>query len=158
MPITVFVLNGPNLNLLGRREPEIYGKSSLDDIAAEMESRAAGLGIALDIRQSNHEGHLVDWLQEASDHADAVILNAGGYSHTSVAICDSVAACRVPVIEVHVSNIHAREEFRRHSLIAARADGSISGLGAFGYLLALDAAANLCKGAGAAARAPRPDQ
>lgn len=145
----VFVLNGPNLNLLGRREPDIYGSATLDDIAAMMTERAGELGLVLDIRQSNHEGHLVDWLHEAMASADAVILNAGGYSHTSVAIRDAVAALPIPLIEVHLSNIHAREEFRRRSLIAEVAHGSIAGFGALGYLLALDAAARLCKGAAA---------
>ena len=147
---TVFVLNGPNLNLLGRREPDIYGSDTLDDIARAMTERADALGLALDIRQSNHEGHLVDWLHEAMDCADAVILNAGGYSHTSVAIRDAVAALPVPLVEVHLTNIHARERFRRRSLIAEVADRSIAGFGALGYLLALDAAAHLCKGAAAA--------
>jgi 3-dehydroquinate dehydratase-2 len=147
---TVFVLNGPNLNLLGRRDPEIYGAETLDDIARMLVERAESLGLKLDIRQSNHEGHLVDWLHEAIDAADAVILNAGGYSHTSVAIRDAVEAIPLPVIEVHLSNIHAREEFRRRSLVAEVAQGSISGFGALGYLLALDAAAHLCKGAAAA--------
>jgi 3-dehydroquinate dehydratase-2 len=146
---TVFVLNGPNLNLLGRRDPEIYGAETLDDIARMLVERAESLGLKLDIRQSNHEGHLVDWLHEAIDAADAVILNAGGYSHTSVAIRDAVEAIPLPVIEVHLSNIHAREEFRRRSLVAEVAQGSISGFGALGYLLALDAAAHLCKGAAA---------
>jgi 3-dehydroquinate dehydratase-2 len=145
----VFVLNGPNLNLLGRREPGIYGTDSLDDIAAMMSGHAAALGLTLDIRQSNHESHLIDWLHEAIEAADAVILNAGGYSHTSVALRDAVAAVAVPVIEVHLSNIQAREEFRRHSMIAEVAHGCITGFGAQGYLLALDAAAHLCKGAAA---------
>lgn len=141
---TVFVLNGPNLNLLGTREPDIYGAASLDDIARQLGERAAELGIALDIRQSNHEGHLVDWLHEAqASGARAVILNAGGYTHTSVALRDAVAAIATPVIEVHLSNPQARESFRRRSLIAPVATGSISGLGPLGYILALDAAARL---------------
>lgn len=146
---TVFVLNGPNLNLLGRREPDLYGSDTLDDVAAAMTERADALGLALDIRQSNHEGHLVDWLHEAMDCADAVILNAGGYSHTSVAIRDAVAALPVPLVEVHLTNIAARERFRRRSLIAEVAAGSIAGFGPHSYLLALDAAARLCKGAAA---------
>jgi len=141
---TIFVLNGPNLNLLGTREPEIYGDETLDDIAAAMTDRAAELGVELDIRQSNHEGHLIDWLHEAgTSGAKAVILNPGGYTHTSVAIRDAVAAIEVPVIEVHLSNPDARESFRRRSLIAAVAKGSIKGFGAQSYMLALDAAARL---------------
>ena len=158
MTKTIYVLNGPNLNLLGKREPEIYGSETLDDFAARMVEHAKGLDLALDIRQSNHEGHLIDWLQEAGEVASAVVLNAGGYSHSSIAIRDAVAALSIPLIEVHLSNIHAREEFRRQSLIAQVATGSITGFGASGYLLALDAAALLCKGAGAPRNAGRPGQ
>ncbi len=141
---TIYVLNGPNLNLLGAREPEIYGTETLDDIAAILEDRARGLGVAVDIRQSNHEGHLIDWLHEAqAKAAKAVILNAGGFTHTSVAIHDAVRAIAVPVIEVHLSNPQARERFRRRSLIAPAARGTITGFGALGYALALDAAAHL---------------
>jgi 3-dehydroquinate dehydratase II len=154
MSRTVFVLNGPNLNLLGRREPDVYGSETLDEIAARMIDHAKPFGLTLEIRQSNHEGHLIDWLHEAGDSAAAVILNAGGYSHTSVAIRDAVAALQIPVVEVHLSNIYAREEFRRRSLIAEVARGSITGFGTLGYLLALDAAADLCKGAVAAAAKP----
>ena len=144
MTATIFVLNGPNLNLLGTREPDIYGRETLDDIAAALSERAAELGVDLDIRQSNHEGHLIDWLQEAgASGAKAVILNPGGYTHTSVAIRDAVAAIEVPVIEVHLSNPDARESFRRRSLIAAVVKGSIKGFGAQSYMLALDAAARL---------------
>ncbi len=144
MTTTVFVLNGPNLNLLGRRAPEIYGRDTLDDIAAMLSRRAGELDIALDIRQSNHEGHLIDWLHEAAAAgARAVILNAGGFTHTSVALRDAVAAIATPVIEVHLSNPQARERFRHRSLIAPVAKGSIAGLGAHGYILALDAAARL---------------
>ncbi len=149
MTDTVFILNGPNLNLLGTREPRIYGNQTLADIGEMLEQRAKGLKLKLDIRQSNHEGVLVDWLHEALAKAQAVILNAGGYSHTSIAIRDAVAALPVPVIEVHLSNIYGREGFRRQSMIAQVARGSITGLGALGYVLALDAAAQLCKGAGA---------
>ena len=141
---TIYVLNGPNLNLLGTREPDIYGRETLDDIAAAMTDRAAELGVELDIRQSNHEGHLIDWLHEAgATKAKAVILNPGGYTHTSVAIRDAVAAIDVPVIEVHLSNPDARESFRRRSLVAAVAKGSIRGFGVQSYMLALDAAARL---------------
>ena len=141
---TVFVLNGPNLNLLGTREPEIYGSETLDDIAGSLEDRARELGLTVDVRQSNHEGHLIDWLHEANaDGAKAVILNAGGLTHTSVALHDAIKAVAVPVIEVHLSNPQARESFRRRSLVAAAARGSIAGFGGLGYVLALDAAARL---------------
>ncbi len=149
MTDTVFVLNGPNLNLLGTREPRIYGTQTLSDIGAMLEQRARALKLKLDIRQSNHEGVLVDWLHEALAKASAVIINAGGYAHSSVAIRDAVAALPIPVIEVHLSNIYAREHFRRQSMIAQVARGSIVGLGPLGYVLALDAAAHLCKGTAA---------
>jgi 3-dehydroquinate dehydratase II len=141
---TIFVLNGPNLNLLGTREPEIYGYDTLDDIAGQLEDRARELGVSVDVRQSNHEGHLVDWLHEAAAfEARAAILNAGGFTHTSVALHDAVKAVAVPVIEVHLSNPQARESFRRRSLIAPAAKGTIAGFGALGYRLALDAAVSL---------------
>lgn len=141
---TVYVLNGPNLNLLGTREPEIYGHQTLDDIAALLDDRARELGLTIDLRQSNHEGHLVDWLHEArAEGATAVILNAGALTHTSIAIHDAVKAIAVPVIEVHLSNPHAREPFRHHSYVSPVAAGVICGLGARGYLLALEAAAQL---------------
>ena len=150
-PPVIFILNGPNLNLLGTREPRIYGTQSLDEIGSALDERAKALGVKVDLRQSNHEGELVDWLQEAMAKASAVILNAGGYSHTSIAIRDAAAALQVPVIEVHLSNVYAREHFRRQSFVAQVARGSIVGFGAMGYLLALDAAAQLCKGAAAKA-------
>ena len=141
-PPVIFVLNGPNLNLLGTREPEVYGAETLDDVAARLEDRARELGLAIDMRQSNHEGHLIDWLHEADAvGARAVILNAGGFTHTSVALHDAVRAIAAPVIEVHLSNPQARESFRRRSLVAAAARGTIAGFGALGYELALDAAA-----------------
>ena len=149
MTDTVFVLNGPNLNLLGTREPRIYGTQTLADIGKMIDQRAKALKLNVDMRQSNHEGVLVDWLQEALARASAVIINAGGYAHTSVAIRDAVAALPIPVVEVHLSNVYAREHFRRQSMVSQVARGSIVGFGAFGYLLALDAAAQLCKGAGA---------
>ena len=141
---TIFVLNGPNLNLLGMREPDVYGADTLDDIAGRLEDQARALGVAIDMRQSNHEGHLIDWLHEANAAgAKAVILNAGGFTHVSVALHDAVKAIGVPVIEVHLSNPQAREGFRRRSLVAAAARGTIAGFGALGYELALDAAARL---------------
>lgn len=144
MSATVFVLNGPNLNLLGTREPEVYGTDTLDDIAAMLTERADELGVELDIRQSNHEGHLIDWLHEASAvGARGVILNAGGYTHTSVALRDAVAAIAVPVIEVHLSDPLVREPFRHTNFLTDVCKQSISGLGARGYILALDAAAAL---------------
>jgi 3-dehydroquinate dehydratase-2 len=147
MTDTIFVLNGPNLNLLGTREPRIYGTHTLADIGEMLEQRAKALKLKLDIRQSNHEGVLVDWLHEALAKASAVVINAGGYSHNSIAIRDAVAALPIPVIEVHLTNIYAREGFRRQSLVGQVARGSIIGFGALGYVLALDAAAHLCKGA-----------
>ena len=141
---TIYVLNGPNLNLLGTREPEIYGSETLDEIAGALEDRARELGLAVDIRQSNHEGHLVDWLQEANaEGAKAVILNAGAYTHTSVALHDAIKAIAVPVIEVHLSNPQARERFRHRSYVSPVARGTIVGFGALGYQLALDAASRL---------------
>lgn len=141
---TVFVLNGPNLNLLGMREPEIYGHDTLDDIAGLLEDRARALGLEIDMRQSNHEGHLVDWLHEAQAvGAKAVLLNAGAYTHTSVALHDAIKSVRTPVIEVHLSNPHAREAFRHRSFVGMAAKGSIAGFGKDSYLLALEAVARL---------------
>jgi len=138
----VFVLNGPNLNLLGSREPEIYGSDTLDDIAGMLEDRARALGLEIDLRQSNHEGHLIDWLHEAQGvEAKAVLLNAGALTHTSVALYDAIRAIRTPVIEVHLSNPHQREAFRHKSYVGMAAKATIAGLGAQGYLLALEAAA-----------------
>jgi 3-dehydroquinate dehydratase-2 len=140
----IFVLNGPNLNLLGTREPEVYGTDSLDDIAARLAEQAEELGVELDIRQSNHEGHLIDWLHEAQARgAKAVILNPGGYSHTSVALHDAVKAIKTPVIEVHLSDPEARDAFRHTDLVALAATRVIKGKGARGYALALDAAARI---------------
>ena len=140
----VLIINGPNLNRLGQRELDIYGADTLDDIAARLHAQAGALGVEVDLRQSNHEGHLIDWLHEAADTgAHAVILNAGGFTHTSVALRDAIAAIPTPVIEVHLSNPAARESFRRRSLIGGVCKGSISGFGADSYRLALDAAARL---------------
>jgi 3-dehydroquinate dehydratase-2 len=141
---TIFVLNGPNLNLLGVREPDIYGHDTLDDIAATLDDRARELGLAIDLRQSNHEGHLIDWLHEAqARQAKAVLLNAGGLTHTSVALHDAIKSITTPVIEVHLSNPHAREDFRHISLVGQAALGTISGFGALSYTLALEAAARI---------------
>ena len=144
MPNTIYVLNGPNLNLLGTREPEIYGTTTLDDIGALLAERGAALGLEIDMRQSNHEGHLVDWLHEAqAEGARAVLLNAGAFTHTSVALYDAIKAVKTPVIEVHLSNPHTRESFRHNSYVGMAAKGTIAGFGAQSYLLALDAAAKL---------------
>ncbi len=141
---TIFVLNGPNLNLLGLREPEIYGSDTLDDIAGMLEDRARELGLEVEVRQSNHEGHLIDWLHEAqADGARAVLLNPGGYTHTSVALHDAIKSITTPVIEVHLSNPHARESFRHVSLVGRAAKGTVAGFGAQSYILALEAAARL---------------
>ncbi len=138
----VYVLNGPNLNLLGVREPDIYGHDTLDDIAGALEDRARELGLTIDMRQSNHEGHLIDWLHEAQAHdARAVLLNAAAFTHTSVAIHDAIKAITTPVIEVHLSNPHTREAFRHVSFVGRAAKGSIAGFGALSYQLALEAAA-----------------
>ncbi|MBW8753171.1 MAG: type II 3-dehydroquinate dehydratase [Sphingomonadales bacterium] len=140
----VYVLNGPNLNLLGLREPEIYGSDTLDDIAAMLEDRAQELGLTIEMRQSNHEGHLLDWLHEAqAESAAAVLLNAGALTHTSLALYDAIRSIKTPVIEVHISNPHAREEYRHKSYVGMAAKGSIAGFGARSYLLALEAAAGL---------------
>lgn len=141
---TVFVLNGPNLNLLGTREPEIYGAETLDDIAAMLDEKAGALGLAVDMRQSNHEGHLVDWLQEAQrEGARAVLLNAGAYTHTSIALLDAIRAIDVPVIEVHLSDPTTREEFRHGSYVGMAAADTVQGLGAQSYVVALERAASL---------------
>lgn len=134
---TVFILNGPNLNLLGERQPEIYGSETLEDLSTACASEAATLGLAVDFRQSNHEGALVDMIHEARKAADAIILNAGAYTHTSIAILDALNTFDGPVIEVHISNIHRREAFRHNSYVSARADAMIVGCGTQGYLLAL---------------------
>ncbi len=137
----VFVLNGPNLNLLGEREPEIYGDKTIEDLEDMCRARGKDLGLDIDFRQSNYEGELVDWLQDARHAAAGVVLNAGAFSHYSLAIRDAVTIAQVPVIEVHISNIHAREEWRDVSVISGVARGVIVGLGIKGYLLALDALA-----------------
>lgn len=141
---TVFILNGPNLNLLGTREPDIYGHQTLTDIATMCEVRAAALGLAIDFRQTNHEGVLVDWLHEArASGAKAVLLNAAAYTHTSIALLDAIKAIELPVIEVHLSNPHEREDFRHRSFVGIAAAATVQGLGAESYLVALDRAADL---------------
>ena len=139
---TVLVLNGPNLNMLGTREPEIYGTQTLADIEAMVAERAKGLGLTVDFRQSNLEGELVTWIQDARVSSQAIIINAGAFTHTSVAILDALQAFKGPIVEVHLSNIFKREAFRHHSYISGVALGVICGFGAHGYLLALDAVAD----------------
>jgi len=136
---TVFVLNGPNLNMLGKREPGIYGGKTLKDIEADCIAAGRDLGFSVDFRQSNNEGMLVDWLHEADEKAVGVAINAGAYTHTSIALHDAIRAISVPVVEVHISNIHAREEFRHRSMIAAATKGMICGFGPASYTLALSA-------------------
>ena len=142
----ILFLNGPNLNLLGRREREVYGRTTLAEIEAEVRKRAANLRSKIEFRQSNLEGELVSWIQEAKGRFDAIVLNAAAYTHTSVALRDAIAAVGVPTVEVHLSNVHAREKFRRKSLIASVCVGQISGFGANSYLLALEAAVNINEG------------
>lgn len=139
----IYVLNGPNLNLLGKREPEVYGRDSLDDVRALAEARAKAVGLTIEFRQSNSEGELVTWIQEAREKADGIILNAGAYSHTSIAILDALQAAELPVIEVHLSNIFRREPYRQHSYVSLAAKGVICGLGPKGYEFALEAMAGL---------------
>lgn len=135
----VLFLNGPNLNFLGQREPDVYGHATLADIEAKVRKRAENLGVEVDFRQSNLEGELVDWIQQARGEFDVIVLNAAAYTHTSIALRDAIAAVGVPTIEIHLSNIHAREKFRQKSLIAPVCWGQISGFGQRSYLLALEA-------------------
>ncbi len=137
----ILILNGPNLNMLGTRQPEVYGTATLADIEAACEQRARDLGLAAECRQSNSEGELVGWIQAARDQVQAVIINPGAYSHTSVAILDALLAVDLPVVEVHLSNIHRREEFRHHSYVSKAAQGVICGFGPRGYIMALEALA-----------------
>lgn len=143
MAATVFVLNGPNLNLLGVREPSIYGGKTLNEIAEDCVAAGKDLGFTIDFRQTNHEGVLVDWIQEAATAAEGIVMNPGAYTHTSVALHDAIRASGRPVIEVHLSNIFAREAFRHHSYVSPVAAGVICGLGPRGYILALDALRHL---------------
>lgn len=143
---TVFILNGPNLNLLGVRDPSVYGHDTLADIEERCLARAAALDLQIDFRQTNHEGQLVDWVQEARESAEGIVLNAGALTHTSVAVLDALSAAGLPIIEVHLSNIFRRESFRHHSYVSLVANGVICGLGAQGYELALEAIASLIEG------------
>lgn len=139
MTISLLVLNGPNLNLLGQRQPEIYGSTTLQDIEALCRTTGQRLGIEIDFRQSNHEGVLIDWIHEAKQRHHGITLNAGAYTHTSIALMDAIASVELPVAEVHLSNIHRREEFRHLSYISKVALGMICGFGAQGYVLAIEA-------------------
>jgi 3-dehydroquinate dehydratase-2 len=141
----IYVLNGPNLNLLGTREPEIYGRETLEDVRRRCEARAASLGRELVFRQSNHEGELIDWIQEAREKACAIVINPAGYGHTSIAILDALKAAELPVVECHLSNPAAREDFRRHTYVSLAAAGVVSGFGAASYELAVEAAAGLAR-------------
>jgi 3-dehydroquinate dehydratase II len=138
----IYVLNGPNLNLLGTREPEVYGKENLEDVRARCEARAAALGFAIDFRQSNHEGELVAWIQEARNSAAGLIVNAGAFTHTSIAMLDALLATDIPSVEVHLSNIFTREPFRHTSYISKAVKGVICGFGGLGYELAVEALAS----------------
>ena len=139
----ILFLNGPNLNLLGQREPEVYGRMTLADIEAKVRERAARLAVEVDFRQSNVEGELVAWIQQAKGKFNVIVLNAAAYTHTSIALRDAIAAVGVPTIEIHLSNVHAREEFRHKSLIAPVCHGQITGFGANSYILALEASVNV---------------
>ncbi|WP_426011445.1 type II 3-dehydroquinate dehydratase [Caulobacter sp. DWR2-3-1b2] len=139
----IHVLSGPNLNLLGTREPEIYGKDTLDDVRARCEARAAARGLSVVFRQSNHEGVLIDWVHEARLDACALVINPAGYGHTSIALLDALKALNIPIIECHLSNPAAREDFRRHTYVSLAATGIVSGFGAASYELAIEAATGL---------------
>ena len=143
--LPIYILNGPNLNLLGHREPEVYGYTTLAQIEKMCAAQAKEHGLSIVFRQSNHEGEIVDQLQEARTSSGAVIINPAGYGHTSIAILDSIQALKIPVIEVHLSNIHRREPYRNHSYVSRGATGIVMGLGAQGYLRAVDAVAEILK-------------
>ena len=144
----IVILNGPNLNLLGLRQPEIYGSATLDDVEALCAEAAEALGLAIDFRQTNGEGELISWVQECRGRAQGIVINPAGYTHSSVALMDALLAVELPVIEVHISNIHRREESRHHSFVSRAATGVICGLGVRGYALALTAMAGLLDQAG----------
>lgn len=141
----IHVLSGPNLNLLGQREPEIYGRDTLDDVRTRCEARAASRGVSVVFRQSNHEGVLIDWVHEARESASVLIINPAGYGHTSIALLDALKTLSIPVIECHLSNPAAREEFRRHTYVSLAATGIVSGFGAASYELAIEAAFGLIR-------------
>jgi 3-dehydroquinate dehydratase II len=145
MASPLFVLNGPNLNALGKREPGIYGGHTLADIEALCKAEGEKLGFAVDFRQSNHEGDLVDWIHEAGDTAVGIAINAGAYTHTSIALHDAIRAIKIPVVELHLSNVHASEDFRHKSMIAPAVKGVICGFGAHSYILALHALSSITK-------------
>ena len=138
MSNVIYVLNGPNLNLLGKRQPEIYGSETLDDVQAKMIAKASALNLEIEFFQSNYEGALVEKIHEAREQAAGIIINPAAYTHTSVAILDALHTFEGPVVEVHISNVHKRESFRHHSYVSSRADGVIAGLGTFGYIAALE--------------------
>ncbi|PTM98918.1 type II 3-dehydroquinate dehydratase [Mycoplana dimorpha] len=145
MASTIFVLNGPNLNALGKREPGIYGGHTLADIEVLCRTEGEKLGFAIDFRQTNHEGTLVDWIHEAGETAAGIAINAGAYTHTSIALHDAIRAIAIPVVELHLSNVHAREEFRHKSMIAPAVKGVICGFGEQSYILALNALKSITK-------------
>jgi 3-dehydroquinate dehydratase-2 len=151
-PPLVYVLNGPNLNMLGQRQPKVYGRATLADVEKLCRTRAEALGLAVEFRQTNSEGELVGWIQEARKAAAGIVINAGAYTHTSVAILDALLTAEKPVIEVHISNVFRRESFRHHSYVSPAATGVIVGLGPLGYALALEALAGQIRGARRKAR------
>ena len=142
----ILIVNGPNLNLLGQRQPEVYGRETLADVETAARAHGASLGLEIEFCQSNHEGDLVDWIQGARQRCAGIVINAGAYTHTSVAILDALLAAQIPAVEVHLSHIHQREEFRHHSFVSKAAKGMICGFGSHGYILALDALARLIRG------------
>ena len=142
----IYVLNGPNLNLLGKRQPHIYGHETLADVQAACHATASGLGLDMRFHQSNREYEIIDWVHEARETASGIVINPAAFTHTSVAILDALNTCEFPVFEVHISNVHKREEFRHHSFISGRADGVIAGFGTQGYTLAIQRLATLIAG------------